>query len=76
MKFEGLKAADSINDANAVERKRLHQLYAITLTRPLLFLFTEPLTFFAAIYNGFLYRLVYLSNEAFPVDSSPAKGHD
>lgn len=75
MRMEGLKAADSITDANADERKGLHQLFAITLTRPFHFLFTEPITFFAAIYNGFLYGLVYLFNEAFPLVFGPGKGH-
>ena len=75
MRKEGLKAAASITDANADERKGLHQLFAITLTRPFHFLFTEPITFFAAIYNGFLYGLVYLFNEAFPLVFGPGKGH-
>lgn len=74
MRKEGLKAADSIIDANADERKSLHQLFAITLTRPFHFLFTETITFFAAIYNGFLYGLVYLFNEAFPLVFGPGKG--
>lgn len=75
MRKEGLKASASITDANADERKGLHQLFAITLTRPFHFLFTEPITFFAAIYNGFLYGLVYLFNEAFPLVFGPGKGH-
>lgn len=75
MRNENLKAAESITDANADERKGLHQLFAITLTRPFHFLFTEPITFFAAIYNGFLYGLVYLFNEAFPLVFGPGKGH-
>lgn len=75
MRNENLKAAESITDANADERKGLHQLFDITLTRPFHFLFTEPITFFAAIYNGFLYGLVYLFNEAFPLVFGPGKGH-
>ena len=75
MRSENLKAAESITDANADERKGLHQLFAITLTRPFDFLFTEPITFFAAAYNGFLYGLVYLFNEAFPLVFGPEKGH-
>ncbi|KAL3454429.1 major facilitator superfamily domain-containing protein [Aspergillus insuetus] len=46
----------------------LHQLFSITLTRPFVFLFTEPITTFSAAYNGFLYGLVYLFNEAFPLE--------
>ncbi|KAF2089142.1 MFS general substrate transporter [Saccharata proteae CBS 121410] len=65
---EGLDAAAStIRDANADEKKGLHQLFAITLTRPFRFLFTEPITFFAAAYNGWIYGIVYLFNEAFPL---------
>ena len=75
MRKENLKAAELITDANADERKGLHQLFAITLTRPFHFLFTEPITFFAAVYNGFLYGLVYLFNEAFPLVFGPGKGH-
>lgn len=68
---ENLQSATSITDANADDRKGLHQLFAITLTRPFHFLFTEPITFFAAVYNGFLYGLVYLFNEAFPLVFGP-----
>ena len=71
---EGLRAADYITDAHADERKGLHHLFAITLTRPFRFLFTEPITFFAAIYNGFIYGLVYLFNESFPLVFGPT-GH-
>ena len=71
MRQEHLAAAESLADANADERKNLHQLFAITLTRPFHFLFTEPITFFAAVYNGFLYGLVYLFNEAFPLVFGP-----
>lgn len=76
MTKENLKLAESITDANADERKGLYQLFAITLTRPFNFLFTESITFFAAIYNGFLYGLVYLFNDAFPLVFGPGKGHD
>jgi multidrug resistance protein len=71
MRQEKLAPAESLTDANADERKGLHQLFAVTLTRPLYFLFTEPITFFAAVYNGFLYGLVYLFNEAFPLVFGP-----
>ena len=71
MRQENLATAESPADANADERKGLHQLFAITLTRPFYFLFTEPITFFAAVYNGFLYGLVYLFNEGFPLVFGP-----
>ena len=71
MRRENLAAAESLTDANTDERKGLHQLFAITLTRPFYFLFTELITFFAAVYNSFLYGLVYLFNEAFPLVFGP-----
>lgn len=57
---EGLGAAEHVRDANSDEKKGLHTLFAITLTRPVRFLMTEPITFCAAIYNGFIYGLVGL----------------
>ncbi|MCJ1401335.1 hypothetical protein MMC11_004547 [Xylographa trunciseda] len=74
MQKQGLQAASNIRDANADEKKGLHTLFAITLTRPFRFLFTEPITFCAAIYNGFIYGIVYLFNEAFPLVFGPT-GH-
>ncbi|KAL9132858.1 MAG: hypothetical protein Q9175_005967 [Cornicularia normoerica] len=68
MRKEDLKAA------NADERKWLHQLLAITLTRPFHLLFIEPIAFFAAISSGSLCGLVYLLNKAFPLVFSPRKG--
>lgn len=58
MKKEGLGGAEHVRDANSDEKKGLHTLFAITLTRPVRFLITEPITFCAAIYNGFIYGLV------------------
>lgn len=75
MAAENLKSAESTTDIHADERKGLHQLFAVTLTRPFRFLFTEPITFFSAIYNGFIYGLVYLFNEAFPLVFGAPKGH-
>jgi len=76
MRKGNLKAAESIIDANADERNGLRKLFALTLTRPFHFLFTEAITFFATIYNGFLYGLVYLFNEAFPLVFGLGKRHD
>ncbi|KAJ5223245.1 hypothetical protein N7468_007787 [Penicillium chermesinum] len=76
MKKENLASAASTTDIHASERKGLHELFAITLTRPVRFLFSEPITTFSAIYNGFLYGLVYLFNEAIPLVFGPPKGHD
>ncbi|CAN8103430.1 unnamed protein product [Discula destructiva] len=74
MQKEGLGAAKDVRDANSDEKKGLYTLFAITLTRPVRFLVTEPITFFAAAYNGFIYGLVYLFNEAFPLVFGPT-GH-
>ncbi|KAK0660157.1 Efflux pump FUB11 [Lasiodiplodia hormozganensis] len=68
LRAEGFdSAADNLLDADADEKKSLHTLFAITLTRPIRFLFTEPITFFAALYNGWIYGIVYLLNESFPL---------
>lgn len=75
MAAENLQSATSTVDVHAEEKKGLHQLFGITLTRPFRFLFTEPITNFSAIYNGFLYGLVYLFNEAIPLVFGPGKGH-
>jgi multidrug resistance protein len=59
---------DSISDAhNKGEKRSIHRLFAINLSRPIRFLFTEPITMGAAAYNGFIYGIVYLFNEAFPL---------
>lgn len=42
LRAEGLAAAENLHDANTDEKKGLHTLFAITLTRPFKFLFTEP----------------------------------
>jgi multidrug resistance protein len=68
---EGFKEAallETISDAhNKGEKRSIHRLFTINLTRPIRFLLTEPITFGAAIYNGFIYGIVYLLNEAFPL---------
>ncbi|KAJ5344043.1 hypothetical protein MYU51_016777 [Penicillium brevicompactum] len=75
MKKEHLASAESTADMHASSRKGLHELFGITLTRPFRFLFSEPITLFSAIYNGFLYGLVYLFNEAIPLVFGAPKGH-
>lgn len=75
LRSEGLVAADHLRDANADDKRGLASLFATTLTRPFRFLFTEPITMAAAIYNGFIYGIVYLFNEAFPLVFGPG-GHN
>lgn len=67
LRKENLPSADSTVDIHARGRKGFHELFAITLTRPFPFLFSEPITTFSASYNGFIYGLVYLFNEAIPL---------
>lgn len=64
---ENIAMAEHIRDAHADEARSLHTLFFVTLTRPFRFLFSEPITMGAAAYNGFIYGLVYLFNEAFPI---------
>jgi len=67
---------ENISDMhNKSERRTLHNLFAVNLTRPFRFLFTEPITIAAAAYNGFIYGVVYLFNEAFPLVFGPG-GHN
>lgn len=49
---EGLGSGENVRDANADEKKGLSTLFKITLSRPFVFLFTEPITYASAIYNG------------------------
>ncbi|KAK8088460.1 polyamine transporter [Apiospora hydei] len=71
-----LASARSLRDVHADEdNDGLGPVLRRHLLRPLHFLFTEPITMFAAAYNRFLYGLVFLFNEAFPLVFGPG-GHD
>ncbi|KAJ9650176.1 hypothetical protein H2198_010512 [Neophaeococcomyces mojaviensis] len=48
-----------------MQRKTLGQLFRVTLSRPFRFLATEAIIMFAALYNGYLYGLSFLFNDAF-----------
>lgn len=61
---EGYKSASCIQ---APPNQTLGHLFRVTLSRPIRFLFTEPITFSAALYNGLIYGLVFLFNESFPL---------
>lgn len=66
---------DNVSDAhNKGDKRSIHRLFATNLTRPIRFLMTEPITMGAAAYNGFIYGIVYLFNEAFPLVFGP-EGH-
>ncbi|PWN29592.1 MFS general substrate transporter [Jaminaea rosea] len=57
--------SDRFVSVHATEKKSLRTSLYIALTRPFRFLFTEPITAFAAAWNGFLYGLIFLFNTAF-----------
>ena len=70
------ESAERISDIHTKGEKRsMHSLFATNLTRPFKFLFTEEITMAAAAYNGFIYGVVYLFNEAFPLVFGPG-GHN
>jgi multidrug resistance protein len=70
------EAADRISDEHSMGSKRsMHTLFAVNLTRPFRFLFTEEITMAAAAYNGFIYGVVYLFNESFPLVFGSEEGH-
>lgn len=48
-----------------MKQKPLSQLFRSTLSRPFRFLFTEAIIIFASLYNGYLYGLSFLFNDAF-----------
>lgn len=79
LRKEGLQDSEAfaqLSDShNKGEKRSLHTLFAINLTRPFRFLFSEPITLGAAAYNAFIYGIVYLFNEAFPLVFGPG-GHD
>lgn len=58
LKKEGLHV--QIEDENATDRKGLLHLVKSQLLRPYIFLFTEPIVTFLAIYQGFLFGIVYI----------------
>lgn len=43
----------------AGKERSLHHLFFVSLTRPFVFLFTEPITLLSALYNGFVSRPKY-----------------
>lgn len=64
---ERLLSTVETKEVGPEESRKLTKLFKVTLNRPIRFLFTEPMTFCAAIYNGFAYGIVFLFNEAFPL---------
>ncbi|KAL8823714.1 MAG: hypothetical protein Q9191_005613 [Dirinaria sp. TL-2023a] len=65
----------AIEVPDALKRKGGRELYNDALLRPFRFLFTEAIVIFAALYNGYLYGLSFLFNDAFALVFGPG-GHD
>jgi hypothetical protein len=72
-KETGDEAYVSVNED---EKKTMSQLLKTSLTRPFVFLFTEPITMFAAMWNGLLFGLIYLFNDAFVAVFGPGDGYN
>ena len=62
------------DEAKLMEHRSARQLFRIALTRPFRFLFTEAIVIFCALFNGYLYGLSFLFNEAFSLVFG-TKGH-
>ncbi|KAL0252953.1 hypothetical protein I308_102347 [Cryptococcus tetragattii IND107] len=57
-------------------KKAPGHLWKVTIVRPFKFLFTERITYLCAGINGFVFGMIFLSNEAFPlVFGSGNNGH-
>ncbi len=57
-------------------KKDPSHLWKVTIIRPFKFLFTEPITYLTAGINGFIFGMIFLSNEAFAlVFGSGNNGH-
>lgn len=65
----------AIQVPDALKRKGGRELFNDALLRPFRFLFTEAIVIFAALYNGYLYGLSFLFNDAFALVFGPG-GHD
>lgn len=57
--------SNNVTVPEEMKRKSLSQLFRVTLSRPFRFLATEAIIIFCALYNGYLYGLSFLFNDAF-----------
>ena len=73
LKRDASQALDP-DEAKLMEHRSARQLFRIALTRPFRFLFTEAIVIFCALFNGYLYGLSFLFNEAFSLVFGP-RGH-
>ncbi|KAI1982244.1 hypothetical protein LOZ51_001019 [Ophidiomyces ophidiicola] len=58
---------DDIVVPDSVETRNLKDLFAVTLTRPVTMLFTEPIVPAVCLYMAFLYAILYLFFQAYPI---------
>lgn len=65
---------ENIEVPEKMKQRGLRQLFRVALTRPFRFLGTEAIVMFAALYNGYLYGLSFLFNDAFSLVFG-TKGH-
>ena len=61
------KGTDAIDVPESMKQRGARELFKDALLRPFRFLFTEAIIIFAALYNGYLYGLSFLFNDAFPL---------
>jgi MFS family permease len=69
-----LTGRDDIDVPDEFKQRGPKDLFKVALTRPFRFLFTEAIIMFGAAYNGYLYGLSFLFNDAFSLVFGP-KGH-
>lgn len=65
---------EAIDVPNTLKRKGWRELFNDALLRPFRFLFTEAIIIFVTLYNGYLYGLSFLFNDAFALVFGP-EGH-
>ena len=68
------KGTDAIDVPDSMKQQGARELFKIALLRPFRFLFSEAIIIFGALYNGYLYGLSFLFNDAFPLVFGP-EGH-
>ena len=65
---------ENIDVPDQAKQRGVKELFKVALARPFRFLGTEAIVMFAALYNGYLYGLSFLFNEALSLVFGP-KGH-
>lgn len=59
------KGTEAIDVPDSMKQRGPKELFQVALTRPFRFLFSEAIIIFASLYNGYLYGLSFLFNDAF-----------